>query len=64
MTHADKVIEAVDNSLTHNIIHEMNILLCGLTEDANLTREFRFQQQHRLWLAVFRHSIEKKNLAE
>jgi hypothetical protein len=64
MTHTEKVIEAVDNALARNIIREMNILLCELSEDANLTRELRFEQQHRLRLAVFRHSTEKKELAE
>lgn len=64
MTHTEKVIEAVDNALARYIIREMNILLCELSEDANLTREFRFEQQHRLRLAVFRHSTEKKELAE
>ncbi|MEA5105609.1 DUF2526 family protein [Pantoea sp. S18] len=64
MTHTDKVIEAVDNALACNIIREINILLCELSEDADLSREFRFEQQHRLRLAVFRHSTEKKELAE
>jgi len=64
MAHTDEVIEAVENALARNIIREMNILLYELSEVANLTRQFRFEQQHRLRLAVFRHSTEKKELAE
>lgn len=64
MTHLDEVMTAVDTAIANNIIREMNVLLCELSEDSRLTREERFTQQQRLRAAVFQHSTEKKELAE
>jgi len=64
MTHIDEIVEAVDAAIRKNVIHDMNVLLCELSDDQRLTREQRFEQQQRLRLAVFRHTIEKEELAE
>lgn len=64
MTHLDEVTTAVDAAIANNVIREMNMLLCELSEDSRLTREERFIQQQRLRVAVFKHSTEKKELAE
>jgi len=64
MAHIDEVIEAVDKAIEHNVIRDMNILLCQLSEDEALSRDARYQQQQRLRVAVFRHSTEKAELAE
>lgn len=64
MTHLDEVITAVDAAIARNVIREMNVLLCELSEDSRLTREERFTQQQRLRIAVFKHSAEKQALAE
>jgi hypothetical protein len=42
----------------------MNELLCLLSEDLELTRQDRYEQQQRLRVAVYHHSAEKKELAE
>ncbi|MEM6049892.1 DUF2526 family protein [Erwinia sp. P7711] len=64
MTHIDEIVEAVDAAIRKNVIHDMNVLLCELSDDHRLTREQRFEQQQRLRLAVFRHTSEKEELAE
>ena len=64
MAHIDEVIEAVDKAIEQNVIRDMNILLCQLSEDEALSRDARYQQQQRLRVAVFRHSTEKAELAE
>lgn len=64
MAHIDDIIDAVDKAIDNNVIRDMNILLCQLSEDKALSREARYQQQQRLRVAVFRHSTEKADLAE
>ncbi|WLS80785.1 DUF2526 family protein [Erwinia pyri] len=64
MNHTDEVIKAVDAAILKNVIHDMNVLLCQLSDDHALTREERFEQQQRLRLAVFKHATEKEELAE
>lgn len=64
MTHIDEIVEAVNAAIRKNVIRDMNVLLCELSDDHRLTREQRFEQQQRLRLAVFRHTSEKEELAE
>ena len=64
MAHTDDVIKAVNDVIERNVIREMNILLCELSDDSELTREDRYEHQQRLRKAVFHHSTEKKELAE
>ncbi|MDQ0631600.1 DUF2526 family protein [Pantoea agglomerans] len=64
MKHLDEVLKTVDEAIRNNVIHDMNVLLCELSDDHQLTREERFTQQQRLRVAVFKHSTEKDELAE
>ena len=64
MNHREEVNRAVEAALANNVIREMNMLLCELSEDLELSREERYTQQQRLRMAVFKHSTEKQELAE
>jgi hypothetical protein len=64
MNQLNEVIRTVDDTIRNNVIHDMNGLLCELSDDHQLTREERFTQQQRLRVAVFKHSSEKEELAE
>ncbi|ORM54997.1 hypothetical protein HA41_03230 [Pantoea conspicua] len=64
MNHREEVNRAVEAALANNVIREMNMLLCELSEDPELSREERYTQQQRLRMAVFKHSTEKQELAE
>jgi len=64
MNHREEVNRAVEAALANNVIREMNMLLCELSEDSELSREERYTQQQRLRMAVFKHSTEKQELAE
>ncbi|MGK3124160.1 DUF2526 family protein [Candidatus Pantoea formicae] len=64
MSHFVKVCSRVEATIERNVIREMNELLCMLSEDLELTRQERYEQQQRLRVAVYHHSAEKKELAE
>jgi len=64
MNHREEVNRAVEAALANNVIREMNMLLCELSEDPELSLEERYTQQQRLRMAVFKHSTEKQELAE
>jgi hypothetical protein len=59
-----EVVERVNKSISKNVIRDMNILLCELSNDARLSREERYVQQQRLRASVFRNMREKKELAQ
>ncbi|WP_318377449.1 DUF2526 family protein [Enterobacter sp.] len=56
MSHLDEVIARVDATIDENVIAHMNELLIALSDDAELSREERYQQQQRL-----RHAIAHKD---
>lgn len=64
MDHLAEVSARVSEEIAKNSIRDMNILLCELSEDTQLSREDRYTQQQRLRIAVSKHSTEKAQLAE
>lgn len=52
MAHLDDVIARVDAAITENVIEHMNELLIVLSDDAELSREERYEQQQRLRIAI------------
>jgi hypothetical protein len=64
MDHLTEVVERVNKSISRNVIRDMNILLCELSNDAGLSREERFMQQQRLRASIFKNMREKKELAQ
>lgn len=58
------VILQVDNAIRDGIIVPMNELLVTLSEDASLSREFRYAQQQRLRTAIAQHGHRHKEDAE
>lgn len=55
MSHLDEVISRVDAVIAQSVIAPMNELLIELSEDAQLSREERYQQQQRLRTAIAHH---------
>jgi Protein of unknown function (DUF2526). len=55
MAHLDDVIARVDAAIEESVITHMNELLIALSDDAELSREARYQQQQRLRAAIFHH---------
>lgn len=55
MSHLETVIARVDSALEESVITHMNELLVELSDDAQLSREERFEQQQRLRSAIFHH---------
>lgn len=64
MSDTATVILKVDNALRENSIVPMNELLVTLSEDASLSREFRYAQQQRLRTAIAQHGHRHKEDAE
>lgn len=66
--HDVQIADRVEAALKENTIIGMNTLLCELSEDAELSQPFRFEQQMRLRHGVYQHGQEigqrKKNEAE
>lgn len=52
MAHLEDVIARVDAAITENVIEHMNELLIVLSDDSDLSREERYQQQQRLRNAI------------
>lgn len=52
MSHFEEVVHQVDHAVADSVIVEMNTLLIALSDDAQLTREQRYQQQQRLRIAI------------
>ncbi|MEI9691833.1 DUF2526 family protein [Atlantibacter hermannii] len=55
MSHLDEVIKRVDATIAQDVIAPMNELLIELSDDAQLSREERYQQQQRLRTAIAQH---------
>lgn len=55
MSHLDEVISRVDATIAQGVIAPMNELLIELSDDAQLSREARYQQQQRLRIAIAHH---------
>ncbi|HAP82474.1 MAG TPA: DUF2526 domain-containing protein, partial [Enterobacteriaceae bacterium] len=55
MSHLDEVIKRVDATIAQDVIAPMNELLIELSDDAQLSREERYQQQQRLRTAIAHH---------
>ncbi|MCS5737242.1 DUF2526 family protein [Herbiconiux daphne] len=64
MAHNDDVIAAVDKAIELDVIIGMNTLLCALSEDTELDRDFRYEQQMRLRRAVYNHGLDVKKRRE
>ncbi|RJT24055.1 DUF2526 family protein [Buttiauxella izardii] len=52
MAHLEDVIARVDAAITENVIEHMNELLIVLSDDTDLSREERYEQQQRLRNAI------------
>lgn len=55
MSHLDEVIARVDAAVEKSVIVHMNELLIALSDDAELDRDDRYEQQQRLRNAIARH---------
>lgn len=64
MAHLDDVIARVDAAITENVIEHMNELLIELSDDTELNREERFEQQQRLRIAIAQKGHHHKAEAE
>ncbi|MBB2270854.1 DUF2526 domain-containing protein [Escherichia sp. 94.0001] len=60
MSHLDEVITRVDAAIEESVIAHMNELLIALSDDAELSREDRYAQQHRLRTAIAHHGRKHK----
>ncbi|GAB80777.1 DUF2526 family protein [Shimwellia blattae] len=60
MSHFDDVKVQVDAALQENVIAHMNELLVALSDDDQLSREQRYQQQQRLRVAVAHHGKSER----
>lgn len=67
MSHLDDVVSRVDAVIAENIIVAMNELLIELSDDTQLSREDRYQQQQRLRTAIAHkghHQAQERQQAE
>jgi len=64
MSHLDEVIQQVDKAIDDCVIVEMNTLLIALSEDTQLSREARYEQQQRLRTAIAHKGHGHKEEAE
>lgn len=64
MSHLDEVIARVDAAVEESVITHMNELLVELSEDAELSREERFEQQQRLRNTIAHHGKQHKEEVE
>ena len=55
MSHLDEVIKRVDATIAQDVIAPMNELLIELSDDAQLSREERYQQRLRTAIAHHGH---------
>lgn len=64
MSHLDEVIARVDAAVQESVITHMNELLIELSEDGELSREDRYEQQQRLRNTIAHHGKQHKEEAE
>ncbi|WP_417642477.1 DUF2526 family protein [Enterobacter kobei] len=64
MSHLDEVIARVDATIEENVIAHMNELLIALSDDAELSREARYEQQQRLRYAIAHKDRHNKEVLE
>ena len=64
MSHLDEVTARVDAAIADGAIIGMNELLVILSEDGELSREARYEQQQRLRNAIAHHGRQHKEDAE
>lgn len=64
MSHLDEVTVRVDAAIADGAIIGMNELLVILSDDGELSREARYEQQQRLRNAIAHHGRQHKEDAE
>lgn len=64
MSHLDEVTARVDAAIADGAIIGMNELLVILSDDGELSREVRYEQQQRLRNAIAHHGRQHKEDAE
>ncbi|WP_058910133.1 DUF2526 family protein [Entomohabitans teleogrylli] len=64
MAHLEEVKSRVDAAIAESVIAHMNELLIALSEDGDLSREARYEQQQRLRNAIARHGRQYKEDVE
>lgn len=64
MSHLDEVTARVDAAIADGAIIGMNELLVILSDDGELSREARYEQQQRLRNAIAHHGRQHKEDAE
>lgn len=64
MSHLDEVTARVDAAIADGAIIGMNELLVILSDDGELSREARYEQQQRLRNAIAHHGRQYKEDAE
>ena len=64
MSHLDEVSTRVDAAIAEGVIAHMNELLITLSDDGELGRDERYQQQQRLRTAIAHHGKQHKEEAE
>lgn len=64
MSHLDEVTASVDAAIADGAIIGMNELLVILSDDGELSREARYEQQQRLRNAIAHHGRQHKEDAE
>lgn len=64
MSHLDEVTARVDAAIADGAIIGMNELLIILSDDGELSREARYEQQQRLRNAIAHHGRQHKEDAE
>lgn len=64
MSHLEDVIDRVDAAIKESVITHMNELLVALSDDQELSREARYEQQQRLRTAIFHHGRQHKEEME
>lgn len=60
MSHLDQVSSRVDAAIEEGVIAHMNELLIELSNDSDLARDERYQQQQRLRTAISHHGRKHK----
>ncbi|HKM97222.1 MAG TPA: DUF2526 family protein [Buttiauxella sp.] len=64
MAHLEDVIARVDAAIVENVIEHMNELLIVLSDDTELSREERYEQQQRLRIAIAQKGHHQKAESE
>ncbi|BDH45961.1 hypothetical protein TUM12370_20050 [Salmonella enterica subsp. enterica serovar Choleraesuis] len=61
MSHFEQVTARVDSAIAASVITGMNELLVELSDDTELSREQRYQQQQRLRNAIAHHGQKESD---